>query len=114
MLGHSQARAYKGELEKVIKKITDKELAKSQIDEELKKLKGRKKSIGEKLKKRKQKVSPVSDHARVRYLERIIGLNIPELDIDIKNQEKHLNRTSGGIVTTIIPRDGFDSKEGKE
>ena len=104
MLGQSQAKAYEGELEKVIKKITDKELERKQLGEEIGQLSKRRNSIREKLKNRKKKLSPISDHARVRYLERIIGLNIPELDADIKAQEKHVNRVSGSVVTTIIPK----------
>jgi len=105
MLGQAQARAYKGELDKIIKKITDKELEKEQLGEEIKQLRRRKSAVSEKLKKRKKQLSPISDHARVRYLERIIGLNIPELDADIKAQEKHVNKMSGSVVATIIPKD---------
>ena len=105
MLGLEQAKAYKGELDKIVKKITDKEFDKEQLDDEIKKLKRRKNAISEKLKSRKKKLNPISDHARVRYLERVIGLNIAELDADIKAQEKHVNKISGNVVTTIIPKD---------
>ena len=76
------------------------------IDRKLGDLKRRRSNLKTKADKEreKRKDKKITDHARVRYLERIIGLNIDELDADILLEENHRNKLRDGIIITIIKK----------
>lgn len=56
------------------------------------------------LQKRLVKKVVVTDHARVRYLERMLGWDWKEVDLAIEAEESHHNKYSEGRITTVIPK----------
>jgi predicted nucleic acid-binding Zn-ribbon protein len=49
----------------------------------------------------KNRGTQITDHARVRYIERVLGIDIKEVDEWIMQEEKHRNVKKGSIITTI-------------
>lgn len=85
-------------LDKKINEISDK---RKFLYEDIVRLQKRREILKDKLTTK----SKITDHARVRYLERILGWDWKEVDEEILKEEKHINKYCGPMITTIIPRE---------
>jgi len=104
MIGARKFTAYRTKLTQIIVKIAEAEIA-DPVDKNLViKLNQRKTKIECALRTRGA-LGRVSDHARIRYLERVIGLDISELDEDILKAEDHKNIYRDGRIVTVVSND---------
>ena len=52
----------------------------------------------------KNRGTQITDHARIRYMERVLGINIKDLDTWIMEEKDHKNVKKGNIITTIYTK----------
>ena len=77
----SKIAQMKNERRKYLEQLSDTQIEQTNVNNRIKRLKDKIHVLDQKLKKREPK--PVSDHAIVRYLERVKGIDIEDLIQDI-------------------------------
>ena len=53
----------------------------------------------------------VTDHARVRYMERVLGVDMFAIDKEILEEKNHQCRRVGNTITTIIANDDWSGEK---
>jgi septal ring factor EnvC (AmiA/AmiB activator) len=94
----------KNQLGQVEKKISEAYSAKNEAVDLLARLNSRKKALKAKLTKFTVTRSRVTDHARIRYLERILEMDFKAIDEEILKEQTHKNTVKNGIVVTVLPK----------
>ena len=101
----NKCREYENVIKDIDKKLIklNEEIQEKQCDK--KSLSSRRSELSKKVNAYKSKKDPVSDHARVQYLRRIVGADINELDKTIMAEEDHTNVVKNKIVVTVINKE---------
>ena len=99
-------RSYQAQIKKIDTKMALLKTEKDDICRELSSLGNRKNKLQDKVDsiKNASKKPVVSDHAIVRYLERVIGMDLDDLKDEIINSETHECKKDGNVITTIITK----------
>ena len=94
----------KAQISKIDDKITAHKIQKSDIESDLKVLQKRKKELLKKIANDPKNQRKVSDHAVVRYMEHILGMNIDELEKQILTDTRANCVNKNGVVVTVKPK----------
>jgi hypothetical protein len=103
-------RALKGQIKKIDTKIMDLKTTKGILDKDIQSNISRKSNFEKQIKSIENSMREpiVSDHAIVRYFERVLGVDIADVKKEILKEETHTCKRAGNTVTTI-----FENKNGE-
>ena len=93
-----------GELKKVDDKLIQLKVEKSGLDKDIFNYTKKKSSLESQIKdlKNAMRETIVSDHAIVRYFERVLGIDIDDVKEEILKQERHKNVVKDNTIVTVI------------
>jgi len=97
-----------GQIKAQISKINDKigqcKGQRGDLDSEIKVLQNRRNELNKKITNDPKNKRQVSDHAVVRYMEHILGMNIEELEQQILVDHRAERVVKNGVVVTVKPK----------
>jgi len=94
----------KAQIGKIDDRVSTLKSQRSDIDNEIKVLQNRKKELNKKVNNNPDNARKVSDHAVVRYMEHILGMNIKDLEQQIMSDSRADRVNKNGVVVTVKPK----------
>ena len=100
----NRLKAYRGQLKKVDLKLTTLKAERSEVDREITNYTLKKNNYEAKIKDLEDSMKDpiVSDHAIVRYLERVLEMDMDCLKEEILKEDEHICKRAGNTITTVI------------
>ena len=99
---NTQIRQIRNDIDQIDKRLQTSHDIKHEAASDISRLNDRKKALYDKLNKITVSKKKVTDHARVRYLERVLDFNFDDIDTEILEQKAHTNTVKAGTVVTVI------------